>query len=232
VAERQSIFTFRVILLLIIFIVLVPFLPLLVSGRWGWWEAWVYALVCVLSFIISRALIARRNPDLLAERGKFMQHDNTQSWNKYLAPLLSLGAGLLPLAAGLEARFTIPHPFNLMVKIAALFFFLTGMVWASYALLENRYFSGMVRLQTERGHQVVSGGPYGCMRHPGYAGGLLTYLATPFILDSCWAFLPAGLLLVVLVIRTRLEDQFLQTELPGYREYAQRVRYRLIPGIW
>ena len=76
------------------------------------------------------------------------------------------------------------------------------MPWASYALIENRFFSGMVRIQTERGHQVVSSGPYRWMRHPGYAGALVTYLATPLFLDSIWAFLPAVFLTVVLVIRT------------------------------
>jgi protein-S-isoprenylcysteine O-methyltransferase Ste14 len=90
----------------------------------------------------------------------------------------------------------------------------------------------MVRIQTERGHQVVSSGPYRWLRHPGYAGALLTYLATPFFLDSRWALLAALFLTVVLVIRTSLEDRTLQEELTGYREYAGRVRFRLLPGVW
>jgi protein-S-isoprenylcysteine O-methyltransferase Ste14 len=90
----------------------------------------------------------------------------------------------------------------------------------------------MVRIQTDRDHRVVSTGPYRWMRHPGYAGSLLAYLATPLFLDSRWAFLPAVLITVVLVIRTNLEDQTLQDELGGYREYAGRVRYRLLPGVW
>ena len=98
--------------------------------------------------------------------------------------------------------------------------------------MENRFFSGMVRIQTERGHHVVSSGPYGWIRHPGYAGALLTYLATPFFLDSRWALLPAMFITIVLIIRTSLEDQTLQNELEGYRAYAERVRYRLMPGVW
>ena len=90
----------------------------------------------------------------------------------------------------------------------------------------------MVRIQTDRGHKVVSSGPYRWLRHPGYAGGLLTYLATPFFLDSPWAFLPAPFITIVLVIRTKLEDRTLQNELEGYREYARQVRYRLLPGVW
>lgn len=99
-------------------------------------------------------------------------------------------------------------------------------------MFENRFFSGIVRIQTERGHQVISTGPYRWMRHPGYAGVLLLYLATPIFLDSRWAFLPALFLTVVLLIRTNLEDKALQNELEGYWAYANRVRYRLLPGVW
>jgi protein-S-isoprenylcysteine O-methyltransferase Ste14 len=90
----------------------------------------------------------------------------------------------------------------------------------------------MVRIQTDRGHQVVSSGPYRWIRHPGYAGGLLAYLATPFFLDSAWAFLPMAFLTIALVIRTELEDRTLQDQLAGYRDYVKQVRYRLLPGIW
>jgi protein-S-isoprenylcysteine O-methyltransferase Ste14 len=90
----------------------------------------------------------------------------------------------------------------------------------------------MVRIQTDRGHQVVSSGPYRWIRHPGYAGALLTYLTTPLFLDSGWSFLPTVFIMILLVIRTALEDRTLQKELPGYAEYARRVQYRLLPGIW
>jgi protein-S-isoprenylcysteine O-methyltransferase Ste14 len=99
-------------------------------------------------------------------------------------------------------------------------------------LIENRFFSGVVRIQIDRGHHVISGGPYRWIRHPGYAGGLLTYLATPVFLDSVWAFLPALFITMVLVIRTTLEDRFLQDELDGYRDYVKRVHYRFLPGVW
>jgi protein-S-isoprenylcysteine O-methyltransferase Ste14 len=146
--------------------------------------------------------------------------------------LVGLGGGLVPLVAGLDALFDWSPTFSLPIKILALVIILAGYALGSYALIENRFFSGMVRIQTERGHRVVSSGPYRWMRHPGYAGAILTYLATPFFLDSPWAFLPAVFLTIVLVIRTRLEDLALQAELEGYRDYASRVRYRLLPGVW
>ena len=231
-SEKEKVFTLRVILGVFFLILLVPLLPLLISGRWDWWEAWVYAFVYILTFVVSRALAARHSPGILAERGKIMAQSDTQSWDRVLVPLVMLGGVLLPLAVGLEARFDQPPTFSLVVKLIALTFFILGMVWSSLALIENNFFSGTVRLQSERGQKVISSGPYAVMRHPGYSGALLTYLTTPILLESWWAFLPAVCLLVVLVVRTRLEDRFLQENLVGYREYAEQVRYRLLPGIW
>ena len=222
----------RAILLMLFFIVVIPFLPLLISRDWDWWEAWVYAIIGILGFAISRVLAARRHPDLLAERARFLQHEDAKSWDKYLSPMVGLGGGLIPLVAGLDALFDWSPPLSLPVKIQALVFILAGYALGSYALIENRFFSGMVRLQTERGHQVVSSGPYRWIRHPGYTGAMLTYLATPFFLDSRWAFLPVMFITIILVIRTSLEDKVLQDELQGYRDYTKRVRYRLLPGVW
>jgi protein-S-isoprenylcysteine O-methyltransferase Ste14 len=222
----------RAVLQMLFFIVVIPFLPLLISRQWDWWEAWVYAIIGILGFAISRALAARRHPDLLAERARFLQHDDAKSWDKLLSPLVGLGGGLIPLVAGLDALFDWSPPFSLPVKILSLVIILTGYALGSYALIENRFFSGMVRIQTDRGHQVVTSGPYRWMRHPGYTGALLTYLATPLFLDSRWAFLPAMFITIVLIIRTNLEDKTLQDELEGYHDYARRVRYRLLPGVW
>ncbi len=230
--KQPTIITARVVLLMLFFIIIVPLLPLLISWRWNWWEAWTYALISILGFVVSRWLAARRNPGLLAERARFLQHPNAEAWDKILAPLVGLGGGLIPLTAGLEARFGSPTPFPAISKAIALLVILAGFSLGAYALVENCYFSGMVRAQTDRGQQVVSGGPYRWMRHPGYAGALLTYLATPFFLDSLWSLLPTAFIFIVLIIRTRLEDQFLQAKLPGYDEYARRVCYRLLPGIW
>ena len=212
--------------------VVVPFLPLLISWRWDWWEAWVYAIISILSFAVSRVLAARRHPDLIAERARFMQHEDAKPWDKILVPWMGFWGILVMLIAGLDALLDWSPSFSLPVKILALVLILGGYALSSYALIENRFFSGMVRIQADRGHQVVSSGPYRWMRHPGYAGALLTYLATPLLLDSRWAFLPAVVITILLVIRTALEDKSLQDELEGYRDYARRVRYRLLPGVW
>ena len=231
-SEKESILTPRVVLMLLIFIVGVPLLPLLISWDWAWWEAWAYAALTILGFGISRYLASRKNPDLLIERGKFLQHDNPEPWDKIISPLMGLGGGLIPLVAGLDARFGSVLYLPLWVRLVSLGVIFVGYALGSYALIANRFFSGMVRIQTDRGHQVVSSGPYRWVRHPGYAGALLTYLTTPLLLESLWTFVPVVMMTVLLVVRTVLEDRTLQEKLEGYREYTQEVRYRLIPGIW
>jgi len=231
-AEHKSFLSLQTIIMLMLFIVIVPMLPLLISWQWDWWEAWLYAGVNILGFGVSRFLANRRHPDLLAERGKSFQHKNPEPWDKKLSPLLGLFGGFIPFVAGLDARFGPSAEFGLVVKIAALLFLVGGYVLGSYALIANRFFSGVVRIQSERDHHVVTTGPYRWMRHPGYAGAVLSYLVTPFLLDSMWAFIPVLLTLGVIVIRTHFEDKTLLEKLDGYREYTQEVPYRLIPGIW
>ena len=96
----------------------------------------------------------------------------------------------------------------------------------------NKYFSKLVRLQTERGHKVVTSGPYRIARHLGYLGWSVMSIGTSLILDSLWAFIPGILSIILIVVRTILEDEMLQKELPGYLEYAYRVGYKLIPWVW
>lgn len=222
----------RVIIQLLIVVLLVPLLPILISGRWGWWEGWVYAAIATLGFVISRVLASRAHPDLLAERSRFADHQDAKSWDKILARIVGLGAGLVPLAVGLEHRLGQGVEYSLSLNLLGLILLLAGYLLGTWALIANRYFSGVVRIQHDRGHQVVSGGPYALIRHPGYFGALLSYIGTPLFLDAGWTFLTVAFLIAALVLRTSLEDRTLQKELPGYREYAGEVRYRLIPGIW
>jgi protein-S-isoprenylcysteine O-methyltransferase Ste14 len=230
--KHKKAITPRVVIQLLIVLLLIPCLPLLITRRWDWWEAWIYAVLLILAFGMSRWLASRRHPDLLRERAGFMQLENVQTWDRWLAPLVGVGSGLLPSAAAFEHFLSPPSSFSPWIKILALLTIIAGYSLATYALMENRFFSGVVRLQTERGHHAVTGGPYRWVRHPGYAGSLMTYFVIPLWMDSWWTFVPAVLLAAVLVLRTSLEDRFLQENLPGYADYAARVRYRLLPGVW
>ncbi len=231
-SNQQRTIKLRLILQMLLVIVVAPFLPLLIAGRLGWWEAWAYAIISIAGFIISRVLAARRHPDLIAERAQHMQQANIKPWDKRLTAWLMLGGILVPLIAGLDERFGWSPAFGPPVKLLALVMILAGYVLSSYALIENRFFASTVRIQAERGHHVISSGPYRWVRHPGYAGGLLTYLAAPLLLDAPWACVPTLLVVALTIVRTALEDRTLQAELAGYRAYAGRVRYRLLPGVW
>ena len=231
-AASKKVLTPLVIVRVVFFVVIVPLLALIVSGRWGWWQAWVYALICIGGFVVSRVAVARKNPDLIAERARFMDQKDAKPWDKVLAPLLGLGGNVVPLVAGLEERWSPTNAYGATGTWAGLILLVAGYVFSSWAVYENRFFSGVVRIQTERGHHVVDSGPYRWMRHPGYAGGLLAYIGMPLLLDSRYAWLPMLLFVGATLVRTALEDRTLQEELPGYKEYAQKVRYRLVPGIW
>ena len=121
----------RIVVQMLFIVVLIPFLPLLLSWHWDWWEAWVYAIISILGFAISRMLVARRHPDLLAERIRFRQHENDKRWDRLLVPLVGLGCGLIPLVAGLDARFGWSPPINLPTKILSLVIILAGYVLGS-----------------------------------------------------------------------------------------------------
>jgi protein-S-isoprenylcysteine O-methyltransferase Ste14 len=102
----------------------------------------------------------------------------------------------------------------------------------SWAVISNKFFSDVIRIQVDRGHTVVSHGPYQHVRHPGYIGMISYALATPFLLDSPWALIPGGVTVSLIIVRTVVEDRTLLAELDGYQDYAARVRYRLLPGVW
>lgn len=230
--EPRKDLTLRVIIQLIIVVLVAPFIPMIISGQWSWWQAWAYALVSILAFVVSRIIVNRVHPDLIQERARFLNAKDTKSWDKLLAPLLGLGIILILVVAGLDKYYDWTSASSLTINLIALFGIIFGYSFSSWALVENRFFSGTVRIQTERGHHVISTGPYRIVRHPGYAGGLFGYIFIPLLLNSVWAFIPAILLCIVMVIRTALEDKTLQAELPGYKEYTRRTRYRLLPWIW
>jgi protein-S-isoprenylcysteine O-methyltransferase Ste14 len=230
-AQTKVVLTPKALVQVILVVFVAPLIPLVISGKWNWWEAWIYAVFSSLAFIISRVLVARHHPDLIAERARFMEAKDTKPWDKILAPLLGIGSIMILVVAGLDKFYGWSPAFALEAKIIALVGIVLGYAFSSWALIENRFFSGTVRIQSERGHQVVSTGPYRIVRHPGYAGGMLGYLFIPILLDSLWAFIPAILLGVVMITRTALEDEHCRRSCRDIR-IRRKTRYRLIPGIW
>jgi protein-S-isoprenylcysteine O-methyltransferase Ste14 len=210
-------------------LILVPliFIP---AGTLSYWQGWVYlALNLGVVFVTIYAL--RSNPELIQERlkpGKGMKRFDKVYFG-LTTPLYLFGVILAALDAG---RFNWSPPLPWWVYAVGIALFVAGQGIFLWAKVVNRFFSSVVRIQTERGHAVCRGGPYRYVRHPGYSGSLVWTLAAPLILGSVWALLPAVLSDALLIWRTAKEDETLRRELIGYSDYAGRVKYRLVPGIW
>ena len=208
-------------------------LLMLCGYDWGWWQGWAYSLVFASAGIGIRLWAERRHPGLMAERAQLLKAPGVKSWDRLLAPLMAVSLGLpLFVVAGLDHRFEWSPHFPSWINILGLVLASAGYGFAGWAFLENRFFSAVVRIQSERGHVVCDTGPYKLVRHPGYSGSILPPFAMALALGSVWTLIPAAAAVVIAVVRTALEDRTLQNELPGYRDYAGRVRYRLIPGIY
>jgi len=181
--------------------------------------------------VLIALLVIRENPDLAAERAQ-REASPAARWDRALAGVVGLfGPAATLVVAGLDKRFgrsEVSPPLQLTALATAVLASLLT-VWA---MASNRFFYGHVRIEMERGHTVATTGPYQIVRHPGYLGGVMFDLAAPALLGSLWAFVPAALTVAALVVRTSLEDRTLQEGLGGYRDYAQRVRCRLLPGVW
>lgn len=223
----------KLLVLTAIVYLLIPALLLICSGDWAWWQAWVYGLITFSAGIGGRILSEMRHPGLMQERVRFGKAPDVKPWDKILSPLMSFSVGFpLGIVAGLDHRFEWSSPFPIWANLLGLSLVVLGYAIAVWALIENRFFSSVVRIQKERGHTVCDTGPYRIIRHPGYAGNILALFGIVLALDSLWALIPAAVALVIVVVRTALEDKTLQQELPGYMEYAHHVRYRLFPWIY
>jgi protein-S-isoprenylcysteine O-methyltransferase Ste14 len=218
---------------LVVVYLLIPLILFICGGDLGWWQAWLYSLLILAAGIGGRIWAEQRHPGLTAERQNIESIQNAKAWDKVLAPLMAVSVGFpLVIVAGLDHRFSWSPEFPLWFSVLGFIFITFGYAFAAWASAENRFFSSLVRIQTDRGHVVCDTGPYRFVRHPGYAGNILPLFGIVLALGSVWTLIPAAVATIITVIRTVLEDQVLQEELSGYRDYAQRVRYRLIPGIF
>ena len=205
----------------------------LAAGSIRW--VWGWALLAVLAAVLPGQVIVLVpiNPDLLAERQEGFRPEGTKRWDRWLTmSAASLGTVVMWVIAGLEVRLRWTAGMALPAHIAGVAVTLLGYALFLWAMASNAFFAEGVRIQRERGHTVATGGPYRFVRHPGYVGAILGIAGGPFLLGSWWALAPAALSLAGYVIRTALEDRTMLEELPGYGEYAERTRYRIVPRVW
>jgi len=215
------------------FTLLLPMILFIAAGRLDWVWAWVYVGVVVSFTFVSRIIVIRTNPDLIAERAQFLEREDVKGWDRLiLFFLLLIGPLAMMIVAGLDERFGWSPQILLTPRLVALVVMVLGYIVSTWAMAVNKYFSAVVHIQKDRGQTVVTDGPYRFVRHPSYATGIVSSLMIPILLGSLWALIPCGLVAVVTVIRTALEDKTLLEELDGYKEYAAQTRYRLLPGVW
>ncbi|MHC4931710.1 MAG: methyltransferase family protein [Planctomycetota bacterium] len=201
------------------------------AGRLDWAEGWAFLALLVTGQSVSALYIRRRQPGLLSRRSR--PGKGTKVWDKAWLSVFALHYLAIMFVGALDSgRFGWSSmPTWLWGLGAALY--MVSLVLVTRAMAANPFFEKTVRIQTELDHRVIDSGPYRFVRHPGYVGTILGFLlATPMLLGSWWAFLPAISAAAWLVLRTCIEDRTLRRELPGYADYARRVRYRLLPGVW
>lgn len=212
---------------------LIPLFLLISAGDLGWWQAWVYSLLILAVGIGGRIWAEQRHPGLTAERQNIKNIQDAKAWDKVLAPLMAVSVSyLMVIVAGLDHRYNGSPDFSLGLNVIGFILIAFGYTFASWALVENRFFFSMMRIEKDQSHVVCDTGPYWFVRHPGYAGNILALFGIVLALNSVWALFATAVALIISVIRTALEDKTLQEELPGYQDYAQRVRYRLFPGVY
>lgn len=218
---------------LVVAIGLIPLTLLICAGDLGWWQAWLYSLLIIVAGIGGRLWAEKRHPGLMAERQSDEIFKSAKAWDKILAPLMAVSIGFpMVIVAGLDHRFSWSSEFPLWLNSFGFILISFGYLFAAWAFAENRFFYSVVCVQTDRGHAVCDSGPYRIVRHPGYAGNIFPLFGIALALSSVWTLVPVAVGLLVTVLRTGLEDQTLLEELPGYRDYASYVRYRLIPGVY
>ena len=206
-----------------LFLIAVFFLP---AGTWDYWQGWVYIIVLVVPAAFALVFLMRKDPALLERRMRTREREPQQ---RLIIALSLVWFLLLFLIPGFDRRFGWSNVPVAMVIAADVLIFL-GYVFVCRVFWENRFASRVV--EVEQGQRVISSGPYALIRHPMYAGITVMYILTPLALGFYWALIPSSVIIPILVARIWNEEVVLLRDLKGYAEYMQKVRYRLIPGVW
>lgn len=192
--------------------------------------AWIYLGIVTSNHGMAAVLLMRRNPELADERSRL---DGKRDVDRVLAGMMAVyGPLCICIVSGLNARLQWEPSVPLEFQVLALVVACSGSLLTLLAMTVNRYFYSVLRVMPEKGHTACNSGPYRLVRHPGYLGAVLFNVATPLMLGSAWALVPAVITIVVIMIRTQLEDIALQRGLNGYVRYIKKTGYRLFPGIW
>ena len=201
---------------------LVVALALFVPAGINWTEGWIFLAIFILQLAIAAVYLWRRNPEIFVARSKF--HAGTKSWDWVaISVLIPSFMAIFPVAG-------LHHGSSLWIIAPGYILLTVGMVGMTWVQAVNKFAEPSVRIQP--GQRVIDTGPYAIVRHPMYAASFPLFTGISLSLGSYWALLPVAVVGVGVLVRTALEDRMLQRELSGYREYAGRVRYKILPGVW
>lgn len=191
----------------------------------------IYLIILAGSYITELCIISRHNPEVLNERVKNIK-SGTKSWDKILLSLYVIFTFVvMNVIIGLDIRLEWPHIGSNYMYIGLVLYILSVII-STKSLLTNKYFESSSRIQTERNQTVISTGIYAVVRHPGYSSIILWALSIPLLTGTIYTLIPSTVIIILICIRTYLEDKMLKRELKGYPEYSHKVRYRLIPYVW
>jgi protein-S-isoprenylcysteine O-methyltransferase Ste14 len=209
----------------------IAFLLIFISaGRIDYWQGWTYISICLLTTMTS-LLFMRIDKDLINERSK--PGEGVKKWDKPILAVTFLAFIFMSMIAGLDSgRFHWSPVFHSYFYIIGIVLTILGQILFFVAQKQNRFFSSMVRIQTDRGHAVCDTGLYSLVRHPAYLSQVISNIGFPLLFGSLWSIIPSLIAVALLTLRTYLEDNTLKNELEGYIDYANKVRFRFIPGIW
>lgn len=204
------------------------------SGTWYWWEAWIIVALWSVFGVVMTYYLLHHDIALLDERLKIIPiHKEQKTWDKVLMFLFFVAGITLYIIPGFDVvRYGWSESLPLWMKISAILIHIPCFIFLGWIMRENTYLSQVVKIDEERGHQVITTGPYALVRHPMYTVVIILLFAVPVALGSRYALLVSVFLTALLILRTYLEDRTLHIELDGYPEYAKQTRYRLVPGIW
>jgi protein-S-isoprenylcysteine O-methyltransferase Ste14 len=201
------------------------------AGTMRWPEAWIYILT-QFSFSTAMAVWLKKNdPELLRERLTLVKR-SARDWDKVILGISTVIFIPYILLPGFDAVRYGWSQVPSLLKIAAFAGMFSALVVVFWIMRANTFLSRFAEIQKDRGHRVITEGPYRHIRHPMYAAIIILIISIPLLLGSLWSLIPGGMMIILIIIRTALEDRMLQAELDGYRSYADKVRYRLLPGLW
>ncbi len=224
-------FMLKVLVFLIITTLVIIFavFVLLRAHQLGWTVGWIYVGIVATAFTFNLVCLGKWNPELIKRR--FSTGKGTKGWDRVWLVLFLIAMIAIFIVVNFEAKDGVSSAPG-ATWLLGFAIFVLGWALVNWSMVLNPFFEKTVRIQTEHGHRVIDTGPYAYVRHPGYVGISAWIISTPLLLSSDRAFIPALITVLLFVIRTALEDRMLKNELSGYTEYANRVRFRLIPGVW